>query len=120
VRAICYTCPGFDMVDIPEVQIKKPDDVKIRIAYAGICGSDIHIIKGDLLIIISSSGETSSLKYVYDLATSKGIESVLITSNENSYIAKKVNPNYVIVGENVNDDKLILFLIKKYYNLFLI
>jgi (R,R)-butanediol dehydrogenase/meso-butanediol dehydrogenase/diacetyl reductase/L-iditol 2-dehydrogenase len=48
VRAICYTSPGFDVYDIPEVQITKPDDVKIRVAYAGICGSDIHIIKGDL------------------------------------------------------------------------
>jgi (R,R)-butanediol dehydrogenase/meso-butanediol dehydrogenase/diacetyl reductase/L-iditol 2-dehydrogenase len=36
------------MYDIPEVRIRRPDDVKIRVAYAGICGSDIHIIKGDL------------------------------------------------------------------------
>jgi (R,R)-butanediol dehydrogenase/meso-butanediol dehydrogenase/diacetyl reductase/L-iditol 2-dehydrogenase len=36
------------MVEIPEVRITRPDDVKIRVAYAGICGSDIHIIKGDL------------------------------------------------------------------------
>jgi (R,R)-butanediol dehydrogenase/meso-butanediol dehydrogenase/diacetyl reductase/L-iditol 2-dehydrogenase len=36
------------MYDIPEVQITKPDDVKIKVAYAGICGSDIHIIHGDI------------------------------------------------------------------------
>ena len=48
MRAICYTCPGYGMYEVPDVEITKPDDVKIRVAYAGICGSDIHIIKGDI------------------------------------------------------------------------
>ena len=48
MRAICYTCPGYGIYDVPEVRIQNEDDVKIRIAYAGICGSDIHIIEGDI------------------------------------------------------------------------
>ena len=48
MRAICYTSPGYGMYDIPEVRIQHADDVKIRVAYAGICGSDIHIINGEL------------------------------------------------------------------------
>jgi (R,R)-butanediol dehydrogenase/meso-butanediol dehydrogenase/diacetyl reductase/L-iditol 2-dehydrogenase len=48
MRGICYTVPGYGCYDIPEPQIKNPDDVKVRMAYTGICGSDIHIIKGEL------------------------------------------------------------------------
>lgn len=28
--------------DIPEPQIKNPNDVKVKIAYCGICGTDLH------------------------------------------------------------------------------
>jgi len=48
MRAICYTCPGFDLYEVPMPALKKPDDVLIRTAYAGICGSDVHIIQGDM------------------------------------------------------------------------
>ena len=48
MRAICYTCPGYGMYKISKPTIQKPDDVLIRTAYAGICGSDVHIIQGDM------------------------------------------------------------------------
>jgi (R,R)-butanediol dehydrogenase/meso-butanediol dehydrogenase/diacetyl reductase/L-iditol 2-dehydrogenase len=35
------------MVDIPERQIKKSTDVKVRIAYSAVCGSDLHDVNGD-------------------------------------------------------------------------
>ena len=83
MRAVCYTCPGFGIYDIPEVQIKNDDDVKIRIAYAGICGSDIHIIKGEIDEFIGvKPGEKrvighEAVGYVSELgpmANTKGLE----------------------------------------------
>ena len=47
MKAICYTCPGYGLYDIPEPKIQNPDDVIVKTAYAGICGSDIHNILGD-------------------------------------------------------------------------
>jgi mannitol-1-phosphate 5-dehydrogenase len=70
-------------------------------------GDFAHIKPRDLLIIISFCGETSNLKYVYELARGKGVESVLITGNEYSYLAKAHEGNYVIVGKNADDSKLI-------------
>lgn len=32
--------------DMPEPQIERPDDVKIRIRCCGICGSEIHSEQG--------------------------------------------------------------------------
>ena len=46
MRAICYTCPGYGLYDVPKPSLTKDDDVLIRVAYAGICGSDLNIIKG--------------------------------------------------------------------------
>lgn len=48
MKSIRYTMPGFGCYDVPEPQIVNPDDVKIRVAYASICGSDVHTIKGDM------------------------------------------------------------------------
>ena len=31
---------GFELVDVPMPKIEKPDDVIIRVHYAGVCGSD--------------------------------------------------------------------------------
>lgn len=84
-------------------------------------GDFAHIVKGDLLIIITASGNTTSTRYVYDLATNKGIESVLITGNVDSYIAEQVYPNYIVVGNNVSDAKLISIpdqkILKSFLNL---
>lgn len=46
MRAICYTCPGYGLYEVPRPKLTKPDDVMVRVAYAGICGSDLNIIRG--------------------------------------------------------------------------
>jgi len=46
MRALCYTAPGYGMYDLPKPEMIHPDDVIIRPAYIGICGSDINTIKG--------------------------------------------------------------------------
>lgn len=47
MKAISYAMPGVKLIDIPEPQIVNADDVKVRISYASICGSDIHTVKGE-------------------------------------------------------------------------
>jgi len=47
MKAIAYTMPGISLIDIPEPQIQKEGQVKIRVHYASICGSDIHTVKGE-------------------------------------------------------------------------
>lgn len=37
------TAPGVALVDVAEPEIAGPDDVKIEVTAAGICGSDLHI-----------------------------------------------------------------------------
>lgn len=46
MKAVAYMKPGVELVDIPEPTPNCEDYVKIKIAYSGICGSDIHIIHG--------------------------------------------------------------------------
>ena len=46
MRAICYTCPGYGLDEVVKPVLSGPDDILVRIAYAGICGSDINIIRG--------------------------------------------------------------------------
>lgn len=46
MRSVVYLKNGkLDLIDVPEPQIKKPDDVKVKIAYAGVCGSDLHVYR---------------------------------------------------------------------------
>ncbi len=48
MRAVIKSEPGFghmELVDMPEPSVSK-DLVKIKIAYSGICGTDIHAYKG--------------------------------------------------------------------------
>jgi threonine dehydrogenase-like Zn-dependent dehydrogenase len=47
LKAIAYTMPGIALIDIPEPKIEKAGQVKIKISYASICGSDIHTVKGE-------------------------------------------------------------------------
>lgn len=37
----------LSVVSIPIPAIKKENDVLIKVAYSGICGTDLHIIKGE-------------------------------------------------------------------------
>lgn len=46
MKSVCYVKPGVAYVEMPEPQIVNADDVKIKIAYSSICGSDLHIMSG--------------------------------------------------------------------------
>ena len=47
--AACITSKGnFRLRDIPEPEIRDENDVKIKVAYAGLCGDDVHVLRGDL------------------------------------------------------------------------
>lgn len=42
--------------DIPESQLEKPTDVKIRVRACGICGSEVHAYLGGTSVPYSASG----------------------------------------------------------------
>lgn len=48
MRQLSYLFPqkGVCLNEVPESEVTRPTDVKIRIAYCGICGSDVHILAG--------------------------------------------------------------------------
>lgn len=48
MKSICYMRPGVALIDAPEPEITKPTQVKVKVAFASICGSDIHTIKGEV------------------------------------------------------------------------
>ena len=49
MKAVCFTNRGkFQIMNIKEPGITCPDDVKIKVAYAGLCGDDIRVLRGDL------------------------------------------------------------------------
>ncbi|MHA2232668.1 MAG: hypothetical protein ACXAB4_09270 [Candidatus Hodarchaeales archaeon] len=35
--------PGVEIQEVPEPEIKRPDDVKLRITAVSICGTDVHM-----------------------------------------------------------------------------
>ena len=47
MRQIQYKIPSVRLIDYPEPQLVSPTDVKVRIAYSAICGSDLHDVNGD-------------------------------------------------------------------------
>src|SRR5215204_6747986 len=47
VRSIFYTKPGLAMQELPEPQLTSSTSVKIQVAYASLCGSDLHVVRGD-------------------------------------------------------------------------
>ena len=49
MKALVYHGPGEkSWTDVPEPQIQKPTDVIVRIDTTTICGTDLHILKGDV------------------------------------------------------------------------
>ena len=49
MKALVYHGPGEkSWSDVPERQIEKPTDVIVRIDTTTICGTDLHILKGDV------------------------------------------------------------------------
>lgn len=49
MKAVCFTNKGkFQVKNIREPQLEHMDDVKIKIAYSGLCGDDVRALRGDL------------------------------------------------------------------------
>jgi L-iditol 2-dehydrogenase/D-arabitol-phosphate dehydrogenase len=46
---VTKTAPGYDQMALLEVEIPSPaaDELLVKVAYTGICGSDIHTFKGE-------------------------------------------------------------------------
>jgi (R,R)-butanediol dehydrogenase/meso-butanediol dehydrogenase/diacetyl reductase/L-iditol 2-dehydrogenase len=47
MKSIVYARPGLALADRPEPSVIGTDEVKIRIAFASLCGSDLHVLRGD-------------------------------------------------------------------------
>ncbi|MBC1397975.1 zinc-binding dehydrogenase [Listeria fleischmannii] len=49
MKAVVKTEPGYDKMELRDVPVPEVygDRVKIKVAYTGICGSDIHTFKGE-------------------------------------------------------------------------
>ncbi len=78
MKAVCYSKPGLKILDMPEPE-PGPEDVKIKIAFASICGSDPHIFTGDFDAFIEAPmilGHEASGTVVElgDQATAKGLQ----------------------------------------------
>ena len=59
MRSIRYFGNGdVHLAEVPEVQITAPDEVKIRIAYCGVCGSDLHTKRAELDQLYGDSVKT--------------------------------------------------------------
>lgn len=48
IRQIQYLDTNVVLRNIEDRRIVHPSDVKVKIAYSGVCGSDIHLLRGDL------------------------------------------------------------------------
>lgn len=49
MKALVYTGPGtVEILDRPKPTIQAPTDAVVRLLHASICGTDLHILKGDV------------------------------------------------------------------------
>src|SRR5579863_2358006 len=49
MKALVYRGPGKkNLEDMPRPELKEPTDAVVRIVKTTICGTDLHILKGDL------------------------------------------------------------------------
>ncbi len=49
MKALVYDGPGAKTwTDVPDPKIQNPSDVIVRIDTTTICGTDLHILKGDV------------------------------------------------------------------------
>ena len=82
MRSIRYTKPGIALLNLPEPQIENPDEVKIKISYCAICGTDAHFYAGHLDDIIPDSAvpyrlgheATGIVVELGEKATAKGLK----------------------------------------------
>ncbi len=52
MKALVYQGPGaIDWTDVPDPVIQQPTDVIVRIETTTICGTDLHILKGDVPVV---------------------------------------------------------------------
>lgn len=48
MRAVVYRAPGeVELAEVPEPTLQAPTDAIVRVTMAGICGTDLHTIRGD-------------------------------------------------------------------------
>lgn len=53
MRQLFYTANGLELQkDAPEPMLLNEDDVKIRVAYCGVCGSDLHFLRKEMDFMI--------------------------------------------------------------------
>jgi L-iditol 2-dehydrogenase len=58
MRRLFYTPSGLELrTDVPEPQIVKPDDVKIKISYCGVCGSDLHFLRKEMDYLVLAESD---------------------------------------------------------------
>jgi threonine dehydrogenase-like Zn-dependent dehydrogenase len=57
MRQLAYTRPGLGLLEREEPAIVSPTGVKIRIAFASLCGTDLHIVRGDFDRLFGDSPE---------------------------------------------------------------
>ncbi len=82
MRSIRYFGNGeLRLIEMPEPEITRPDDVKIKIAYCGVCGSDLHFKRAELDFMLPTENGYQmgheATGYVAELgpaATSKGLK----------------------------------------------
>lgn len=55
--ALLYGRLDVRVEDLPVPQLEQPDDVLIRVAYSGICGSELHAIEGYRLVPGGEQGQ---------------------------------------------------------------
>lgn len=49
MKALVYTGPGtVEVLDRPKPSVQAPTDAVVRLLHASICGTDLHILKGDV------------------------------------------------------------------------
>jgi alcohol dehydrogenase len=49
MKALVYLGPGRKQIeDRPRPELKEPDDAIVKLSKTTICGTDLHILKGDV------------------------------------------------------------------------
>ena len=66
-----------------------------------------HVNDGDLMIIVSYSGETRSLEPIVENLRTKHVDCVLITASPDSTLARQLPGRLVIIGENLDDGHMV-------------
>jgi alcohol dehydrogenase len=56
MRALIYRSPGeVGVADVPQPSLMEPTDAIVKVAMAGICGTDLHVVRGDFAGITPGS-----------------------------------------------------------------